>query len=89
MKIKWKESPLSHKVVTVISILASLYVIVLAILQMFDVWTQAINLCVPMMGITMLCQAYMQWNNSRKVAWFSIGVAAFIFVCAIVVFYVK
>lgn len=89
MKIKWKEAPLSHKVVTVISILASLYVIVLAILQMFDVWTQAINLCVPMMGITMLCQAYMQWNNSRKVAWFSIGVAAFIFVCAIVVFYVK
>ena len=89
MKTKWKDAPTSHKIVTIISILASLSVVVLAVLQMFDIWNQAINICVPMMGVTMLCQAYMQWNTSRKVAYFSIGSAAFIFICAIIVFFVK
>ena len=88
-KIKWKDTPLLHKVVTIISVLASLSVVVLAVLQMFDIWDQAINVFMPLMGVTMLCQAYMQWNNSRKVAYFSIVTAAFIFVCSIVVFFVK
>ena len=89
MKTKWIDAPTSHKIVTIISILSSLSVVVLAVLQMFDIWNQAINICVPMMGVTMLCQAYMQWNTSRKVAYFSIGTAAFIFICAIIVFFVK
>ena len=89
MKIKWKEAPLLHKVVTIVSILASLSVVVLAVLQIFDVWDQAIDVFMPLMGVTMLCQSYMQWNNSRKVAYFSIGTAAFIFICSIVVFFVK
>ena len=88
-KIKWQDAPLLHKVVTIISILASLCVVVLAVLQIFDVWEQAINVFMPLMGVTMLCQSYMQWNNSRKIAYFSIGTAAFIFICAIVVFFVK
>ena len=88
-KIKWKDAPLLHKVVTIISVLASLSVVVLAVLQMFNVWDQAINVFMPLMGVTMLCQSYMQWNNSRKVAYFSIGTAVFIFICAIIVFFVK
>ena len=89
MKIQWKDAPLLHKVVTIISILASLSVVVLAVLQIFDVWDQAINVFMTLMGVTMLCQSYMQWNNSRKVAYFSIGTAVFIFICAIIVFFVK
>ena len=88
-KIKWQDAPLLHKVVTIISILASLCVVVLAVLQIFEVWEQAINVFMPLMGVTMLCQSYMQWNNSRKIAYFSIGTAAFIFMCAIVVFFLK
>lgn len=89
MKSKWKDAPLLHKLVTVVGILASLSVVVLAVLQMFDVWNQAINIFMPLMGVTMLCQAYMQWNTSRKVAYFSMGTAVFIFICAIIVFFVK
>ena len=89
MRTKWKDAPTSYKIVTIISILASLSVVVLAVLQMFDVWEQAINVYMPLMGVTMLCQSYVQWNNSRKVAYFSIGTAAFIFICAIIVFFVK
>lgn len=87
MKEKWKDAPLLHKIVTIISIFASLSVVVLAILQMFDIWQQAVNICIPLMGVTMLCQAYVQWNNSRKVAYFSIGTAVFIFIFAIIVFF--
>ena len=84
-----KEITTLHKVVWAISIISSLSVVVLAILQIFDIWNQAGNVYMPLMGVTMLCQAYMQWNNSRKVSYFSIGTAVFIFICAIVVFFVK
>ena len=89
--MKTKELSALHKIIFVISIIASLAVVVLAVLQIFDIWSQAINVYMhmPLMGVTMLCQAYMQWNNSRKVAYFSIGTAAFIFICTIVVFFVK
>lgn len=89
MKPKWKDTPLLHKIVTVVSLLSALSVIVLAVLQLLDIWNEAIDVCVPMMGVTMLCQAYTQWNSSRKVAFFSIGTAVFIFLCSIAVFFVK
>ena len=89
MKTKWKDASLIHKIVTVVSIIVALAVIVLAILQMFDIWTQAINLCVPLMGVNLLCQSYIQWNTSRKTAYFSLGCAAFVFACAIAVFFIK
>ena len=89
MKTKWKDEPLSHKLVTAISVFASLSVVVLAVLQILEVWERAIHVFMPLMGVTMLCQGYIQWNNSRKVAYFSIGTAVFIFICAIVVFFVK
>ena len=89
MKTKWKDAPLIHKIVTVVSIIVALAVIVLAILQMFDIWTQAINLCVPLMGVNLLSQTHIQWNTSRKTAYFSLGCAAFVFACAIAVFFIK
>ena len=89
MKTKWKDAPLIRKIVTVVSIIVALAVIVLAILQMFDIWTQAINLCVPLMGVNLLCQTYIQWNTSRKTAYFSLGCAVFVFACAIAVFFLK
>lgn len=89
MKTKWKDTPLSHKIITVFSVVVSLAVVTLAILQIFDIWTQAINLCVPLMGVNLLCQTYTQWNTSRKTAYFSLGCAAFVFACAIAVFFIK
>ena len=89
MKTKWKDSPLSHKIITVFSVIVSLAVVTLAILQIFEIWTQAINLCVPLMGVNLLCQTYTQWNTSRKTAYFSLGCAVFVFACAIAVFFIK
>ena len=89
MKTKWKDTPLSHKIITGFSVIVSLAVVILAILQMFDIWTQAINLCVPLMGVNLLCQTYIQWNTSRKNAYFSLGCAVLVFVCAIAVLFIK
>lgn len=89
MKTKWKYTPMLHKVITVFSVIVSLAVVTLAVLQIFDIWTQAINLCIPLMGVNLLCQTYMQWNTSRKTAYFSLGCAVFVFACAIAVFFIK
>ena len=89
MKTKWKDTPMLHKVITVFSVIVSLAVVTLAVLQRFDIWTQAINLCIPLMGVNLLCQTYMQWNTSRKTAYFSLGCAVFVFACAIAVFFIK
>lgn len=89
MKTKWKDTTTLHKVITVFSVIVSLAVVTLAVLQIFDIWTQAINLCIPLMGVNLLCQTYMQWNTSRKTAYFSIGCAVFVFACAIAVFFIK
>lgn len=89
MKTKWKDTPPLHKVITVFSVIVSLAVVTLAVLQIFDIWTQAINLCIPLMGVNLLCQTYMQWNTSRKTAYFSLGCAVFVFACAIAVFLIK
>jgi len=89
MKTKWKDSPLSHRIITVFSIIVSLAVVTLAVLQMFDIWNQAVNLCVPLMGVNLLCQTYTQWNTSRKSACFSLGCAVLVFACAIAVFFIK
>jgi len=89
MKTEWKDAPMLHKVIAVFSVIVSLAVVTLAVLQIFDIWTQAINLCIPLMGVNLLCQTYMQWNTSRKTAYFSLGCAVFVFACAIAVFFIK
>jgi hypothetical protein len=89
MKTKWKDTSTLHKVITIFSVIVSLAVVTLAVLQIFDIWTQAINLCIPLMGVNLLCQTYMQWNTSRKTAYFSLGCAVFVFACAIAVFFIK
>ena len=85
----WKDTPMLHKVITVFSVIVSLAVVTLAVLQILDIWTQAINLCIPLMGVNLLCQTYMQWNTSSKTAYFSLRCAVFVFACAITVFFIK
>ena len=89
MKTKWKDTPLAQRIVTVFSIVVALSVIILAVLQILKIWTQAINLCVPLMGVNLLCQTYIQWNTSRKSAYTTLCCAAIIFACAIAVFLIK
>jgi len=72
-------------VVLIILAIASVAVIVLVILQLFNVWEQAINVYIPLLGVVNLCQAYLNWKQNRALAFLSIGVAALIFICSFVI----
>ena len=89
MQEKLKDTPVGNKIVAFISISASIVVVLFAAFQLFDVLDDSINVCVPLLGVINSCQAYLQWNANRKLAYFSIGTAVFIFICAFVVFFVK
>lgn len=85
MKAGWKETPLLHKIATICMIVIATAVVVLAILQIFDVWPSAPYLYMPLMGLNLLLQAYMQWKTNRKVAIFSLCAAGVVFLCAAVI----
>lgn len=89
MKKSWKESTFVEKIAAILSIIICLSVVVLAILQIFDIWSTSINLLVPLLGVNMLLQAFVQWKVNRGVSIFSVCVGGFIFICAIVVFFVR
>lgn len=85
MKTNWKETPLLSKLATICSIIVAVAVVVLAIIQIFDVWSSAPYLYMPLMGIDLLLQAYTQWKTNRGVAIFSLCAAGFIFICTAVI----
>ena len=87
MKQKWTSLSSTHKVVTVISVVVSDFVALFAILQLLNIWDTAIDVCLPLLGVVDLCQAYLQWDTNRKIAYLGIGIAAFIFICSGVVFF--
>ena len=89
MKKKWKDMPLLHKVASIISVIVSSAVIVLAVLQLFDVWSNAGYVYVPLMGINLLLQAYAQWKPNRSVTIFSLCAAVLVLACAAAVYIIK
>jgi hypothetical protein len=89
VKTEWKDKPLLEKVVSVSVIVISVAIIVLAVLQLFDLWYDAGYVYVPLSGINLLLQAYMQWKPNRKIAIFSIGAAVVVFLCTAAVYIIK
>lgn len=89
MKTKWKDQPILHKIASIFSIAVSIAIIVLAIIQLFGLWSDAGYVYVPLMGINLLLQAYAQWKTNRKIAIFTLCSAIFVLVCAVVVYIIK
>jgi len=82
---KWKDMSETCRILFVVMIVASLTAVVFAALQLLGVWDGALRLYMPMLGLVNLCHACLQWKASRKSAYLSLGVAAFIWlVCAVV-----
>lgn len=89
MSTQWKDQPLLYKIVSIASILVSVAVIVFAMLGIFDVLPDADDIYIPLLGVESLCQTYLQWNRYRTAAYFNLGAAIIIFVCAACVFFIK
>ena len=84
-----KKSSLINTIVTAVSIIVSLSIVALASLQISGKYENAADIFVPLLGLNLLCQAHTQWKNNRKIAYFSIGTATFILICAAIVFFMK
>ncbi len=78
----WRERPLYIKIAMIIGMIASIGVIVFAILGLTGVMKNADNIYIPLMGVTMLTQGIREWKNSKITAVFSIAVAVFIAIVA-------
>lgn len=89
MNKQWKDRPLLDKIVSASGIVVSVAIIALAIIQLFDVWSDAGYVYVPLMGVNLLLQAYVQWKPNRKVAVFDFCAAVFVLACAAAVYILK
>lgn len=85
MKLKdWNKKTLPFKTLTILGLIISITIIALAFMQIFNVWDKAINVFEPLLGILMIIQAIENWKTNRSTAYFSLFVAIFIFVVAII-----
>lgn len=86
MKLKdWDKKTIPFKILSIIGLIISITIIVLAILQIFNVWDKAINVFEPLLGVLMIIQAIENWKTNKSTAYFSLFVALFIFIVAIII----
>lgn len=84
---RWKEKSLFFKILEVIGIVISILVIVLALMQLLNVWDNAINVFEPLLGVLMIIQAIENWKINRKMSYYLLFVAIFIFIVAIIIIF--
>lgn len=89
MNTGWNDKPLHYKIASISSIIVSIAIIVLAVIQLVDLWPDAGYVYVPLMGIHLLLQAYVQWEPNRKIARWNLWAAVFVLLCAVVVYILK
>ena len=75
----WKEKTTYMKVLAVIGTIVSISIIVLALLQLFDVFENASYFFIPLLGKLMVIQGLQYWNKSRWTSIFSFVTSIFIF----------
>ena len=85
MREVWSKKQRSEKVLSILGLICSLSIIILAALQILDIWNTAINLFEPLLGVLMVIQTIEHWKKNRKVALISLGAAIFIFFISIFV----
>ena len=83
----WNKKTLPLKIMTIIGFIISITVIILSLIQIFDTWDKAINIFEPLLGVLMLIQTIENWKTNRSTAYFSLFVAIFIFIVAIIVLF--
>ena len=60
-----KPIPGLRRVVTVINVAASVLVVLVAVLDILDLWDGAMGLFIFLLGVVNLCRAYLVWNTDR------------------------
>ena len=88
MKIKdWDKKTMPFKILTIFGLIISITIIVLSLMQIFNIWDKAINVFEPLLGVLMIIQAIENWKTNRATAYFSLFVAIFMFLVAIIILF--
>lgn len=83
MRVIWSEKQRNEKIMFALRLLCSISIIVLAVMQILDIWNKAIYIFEPLLGVLMLIQTIENWKKNRKVAIISLLAAIFIFLVTI------
>lgn len=82
----WNKKSKTEKFLFLTRLVASIIVMVFALIQLLGIWDKAIYVAAPLMGVAILIQSIGEWKTSRGVAIFGLICSAFIFICSIVAF---
>lgn len=82
-----KQKSLFMKILTVIGVIIAIAIVILAFLQIFDIWDNAISVFEPLLGVIMLIQTIENWKTNKRTAYFSLFAAIFIFIAAIFIWF--
>lgn len=85
--VNWEQKSLFMKILTIVGFIISIAIMILSFLQVFNVWDKAINIFEPLLGVLMLIQTVENWKKNRTTAYFSLFVAIFIFIVAIIILF--
>ena len=83
----WNKKTAPFKILTIVGLIISVTIIVLSFIQIFNVWDKAINVFEPLLGVLMIIQAIENWKANKSIAYFSLFVAIFIFIVAIIILF--
>lgn len=83
----WNKKTVPFKILTIVGLIISVTIIVLAFIQIFNVWDKAFNVFEPLLGVLMIIQAIENWKANKSIAYFSLFVAIFIFIVAIIILF--
>ena len=89
MMKNWNNLPTAQKISAVVSIPICIAIVVLAILQIADVWKDAGDVYVPLLGALQICQAASFWKENRRLAYFSLVTGILILIASAIVFFLK
>ncbi len=82
-KMVWEPLPKKEKILMVLITILSLAIIVLAMIHLLGVWSDAIYVYEPLMGVVMILQAIQNWKRNKAVSILSLCAAVFVFAVAV------
>ena len=77
-----------HKILSAVDSTVSLAITCGILLYFMGVWKDALNLCVPLLSVSMLTSCLRFWKRRRTVAVICLCAALFIVACCIGVFFI-
>ena len=85
----WNQKQTDEKVLSIIGIICSMSILILACMQILGIWISAINVFEPLLGVLMLIQAIQNWKKNKVVAIFSLCASILILLFSILIFVIR